>query len=101
MLSEGLFWVQDRLTDFFMWMHAQSGFLRRFGLLRCLSRIGLSCICYAPTHGNFLSLFTLLEDFGYLPRVAFNLDHYFKKGQYGENKAYHVYGIWLHKRQVW
>ena len=27
----------------------------------------------------FFPLFTLLEDFGYLPRVAFNLDHCFKK----------------------
>lgn len=27
----------------------------------------------------FFPLFTLLEDFGYLPRVAFNLDHHFKK----------------------
>ena len=27
----------------------------------------------------FFPLFTLLEDLGYLPRVAFNLDRYFKK----------------------
>jgi ferrous iron transport protein B len=29
----------------------------------------------------FFPLFTLLEDFGYLPRVAFNLDHHFKKAK--------------------
>ena len=27
----------------------------------------------------FFPIFTLLEDFGYLPRVAFNMDHLFKK----------------------
>jgi ferrous iron transport protein B len=33
----------------------------------------------------FFPLFTLLEDFGYLPRVAFNLDTYFKKtGAHGK-----------------
>lgn len=32
-----------------------------------------------PPMAIFFPLFTLLEDFGYLPRVAFNLDRYFKK----------------------
>lgn len=32
-----------------------------------------------PPMAIFFPLFTLLEDFGYLPRVAFNLDHHFKK----------------------
>ena len=32
-----------------------------------------------PPMAIFFPLFTLLEDFGYLPRVAFNLDHCFKK----------------------
>lgn len=32
-----------------------------------------------PPMAIFFPLFTLLEDLGYLPRVAFNLDHMFKK----------------------
>lgn len=32
-----------------------------------------------PPMAIFFPLFTLLEDFGYLPRVAFNLDKYFQK----------------------
>ncbi|MEG1819431.1 MAG: ferrous iron transport protein B [Oscillospiraceae bacterium] len=32
-----------------------------------------------PPMAIFFPLFTLLEDFGYLPRVAFNLDNYFRK----------------------
>ena len=40
----------------------------------------MGSISYVATYGNILSpLFTLLEDLGYLPRVAFNLDHLFKK----------------------
>ncbi len=38
-----------------------------------------------PPMAIFFPLFTLLEDFGYLPRVAFNLDHMFKKsGAHGK-----------------
>ena len=32
-----------------------------------------------PPMAIFFPLFTLLEDLGYLPRVAFNLDNFFKK----------------------
>ncbi len=38
-----------------------------------------------PPMAIFFPLFTLLEDFGYLPRVAFNLDHLFKRvGAHGK-----------------
>jgi ferrous iron transport protein B len=38
-----------------------------------------------PPMAIFFPLFTVLEDFGYLPRVAFNLDHLFKKaGAHGK-----------------
>lgn len=38
-----------------------------------------------PPMAIFFPLFTLLEDFGYLPRVAFNLDRIFKKsGAHGK-----------------
>jgi ferrous iron transport protein B len=38
-----------------------------------------------PPMAIFFPLFTLLEDFGYLPRVAFNLDKYFRKaGAHGK-----------------
>ena len=32
-----------------------------------------------PPMAIFFPLFTILEDLGYLPRIAFNLDHFFKK----------------------
>ena len=38
-----------------------------------------------PPMAIFFPLFTLLEDFGYLPRVAFNLDHAFRRcGAHGK-----------------
>ncbi|MGH7562789.1 MAG: ferrous iron transport protein B [Gemmatimonadales bacterium] len=38
-----------------------------------------------PPMAIFFPLFTLLEDFGYLPRVAFNLDRFFRKaGAHGK-----------------
>ena len=78
MLSEGLFWVQDRLTDFFMWMHAPEWLHGALvlGVYRVLAWVVSVML---PPMAIFFPLFTLLEDFGYLPRVAFNLDHYFKK----------------------
>ncbi len=34
-----------------------------------------------PPMAIFFPLFTLLEDFGYLPRIAFNMDHLFQKAK--------------------
>ena len=49
-----------------------------------------------PPMAIFFPLFTLLEDFGYLPRVAFNLDNSFRKcGAHGKQASYHVYGTWM------
>lgn len=49
-----------------------------------------------PPMAIFFPMFTLLEDLGYLPRIAFNLDKYFKKAcssrKTGTN---HVHGIGL------
>ncbi len=46
------------------------------GVLRCLFWV-ISVML--PPMAIFFPLFTLLEDLGFLPRVAFNLDHIFKK----------------------
>ena len=39
-----------------------------------------------PPMAIFFPLFTLLEDLGYLPRVAFNLDHCFKRCMHAANR---------------
>src|SRR3990172_11714933 len=47
-----------------------------------------------PPMAIFFPLFTLLEDFGYLPRVAFNLDNFFKKaGAHGRQSLTMVMGF--------
>jgi len=38
-----------------------------------LQNFGMGCIGYVASDAIFFPLFTLLEDLGYLPRVAFNL----------------------------
>lgn len=78
LLSTGLFWIQDRLTDFFLWLGTPEwvhGILV-LGLYRVLSWV---IAVMLPPMAIFFPLFTILEDFGYLPRIAFNLDHQFKK----------------------
>ncbi len=47
-----------------------------------------------PPMAIFFPLFTLLEDFGYLPRVAFNLDHVFKRaGAHGKQSLSMMMGF--------
>ena len=78
LLSDGLFWVQDRLTDLFTCLHAPEWLHGALvlGVYRVLAWVVSVML---PPMAIFFPLFTLLEDLGYLPRVAFNLDKYFKK----------------------
>jgi len=83
-LATQLFWLQDRLTELFLalnapdWLH---GFLV-LGVYRALAWVVSVML---PPMAIFFPLFTLLEDAGYLPRVAFNLDRFFKKaGAHGK-----------------
>ena len=80
LLGEGLFWVQERLTDLFMflgapqWLHGALV----LGVWRVLAWVVSVML---PPMAIFFPLFTLLEDLGYLPRVAFVLDHAFQKAR--------------------
>jgi len=73
LLSQALFWVQERLTDFFIsvnapnWLHGALV----LGVYRVLAWVVSVML---PPMAIFFPLFTLLEDLGYLPRVAYNLD---------------------------
>ncbi|MEN8078310.1 ferrous iron transport protein B [Clostridioides difficile] len=78
LLSNGLFWIQDRLTEFFVWIGAPAwveGILVQ-GMYKTLAWVVAVML---PPMAIFFPLFTLLEDLGYLPRIAFNLDNFFKK----------------------
>lgn len=78
LLSKGLFWVQDQLSRAFLALHAPEWLRGALvdGVFRTLAWVVSVML---PPMAIFFPLFTLLEDLGYLPRVAFNLDKYFKK----------------------
>lgn len=78
MLSEFFIFLEDKLLILFNNLNAPtwlSGVLIS-GLFKTL---GWVIAVMLPPMAIFFPLFTLLEDLGYLPRIAFNLDHLFKK----------------------
>ena len=77
-LSSLFFWIEGYLTDFFTYIHSPEWIhgILVLGVYRVVTWV-ISVML--PPMAIFFPLFTLLEDFGYLPRVAFNLDHHFKK----------------------
>ena len=78
MIASVLFAFQDVLTRWFQlvqapaWLHG----ILVLGMYRTLAWVTAVML---PPMAIFFPLFTLLEDLGYLPRVAFNLDNMFKK----------------------
>jgi ferrous iron transport protein B len=84
MLAKVLFGFQDQLTQVFQWVGAPSWLhgVLVLGLYRCLAWVVSVML---PPMAIFFPIFTFLEDLGYLPRVAFNLDKLFKKaGAHGK-----------------
>lgn len=77
LLSNGLFWIQERLTDCFQYIHAPEWLhgILVLGVYRVLAWVVSVML---PPLIIFFPLFTLLEDVGYLPRIAYNLDKPFK-----------------------
>ena len=84
LIATGLFWLQDKMLDFMVnigspvWLYE----MLILGIYRTLAWVVSVML---PPMAIFFPLFTILEDIGYLPRVAFNLDHIFKKsGAHGK-----------------
>ncbi len=78
LLAGLLFGIEDKLTEIFLLINSPSwlsGILVS-GLYRTLAWVVSVML---PPMAIFFPLFTILEDLGYLPRVAFNLDNYFKR----------------------
>lgn len=78
LISKGLFRIQDWLTEFFRYIHAPDWLHGALvlGVYRVLAWV-ISVML--PPMAIFFPLFTLLEDVGYLPRIAYNLDKPFKR----------------------
>jgi len=77
LLAEGLFWLEDQLTLLFRWFGAPEWLegVMVHGIYRSLAWVVAVML---PPMAIFFPLFTLFEDFGYLARVAFNIDRIFK-----------------------
>ncbi|MGI5907242.1 MAG: ferrous iron transport protein B [Christensenellales bacterium] len=78
LIANGLAWVGNQLTGFFHWLGAPA-WVRGILVDGVYKVVSWVVSVMLPPMAIFFPLFTLLEDFGYLPRVAFNLDRYFKK----------------------
>lgn len=78
MLSKVLFWIESKLSEFLMGVGVPAWVDGLFvkGMYRTLAWVVAVML---PPMAIFFPLFTLLEDLGYLPRIAFNLDNFFKR----------------------
>lgn len=78
LLSDALFSLQDVLLKGCD-LVGVSPWLRDMLVLGMYRVLAWVVAVMLPPMAIFFPLFTLLEDFGYLPRVAFHLDHHFRK----------------------
>lgn len=77
-LFDFLFKLETYLMNFLNFLNLPSWFIEPlvYGVYRVLAWVVAVML---PPMAIFFPLFTLLEDVGYLPRIAFNLDKCFKK----------------------
>lgn len=71
-----------------------TGFYKRLFYKRNIHYTQLGGCGNAAANGDIFPLFALIEDFGYLPRIAFNLDKFFSKcGAHGKQGLTMAMGI--------
>lgn len=78
LLWDGLFWLESRIANGLAYIGAPQMMIDVlvYGIYRVLAWVVAVML---PPMAIFFPLFTLLEDLGYLPRVAFNMDRSFKR----------------------
>ena len=78
LLNKGLFWLEPRFYHGLLVLGVPEILCQVliYGVYRVAAWVVSVML---PPMAIFFPLFTLLEDYGYLPRVAFNLDHCFQK----------------------
>lgn len=78
LLSNFFNYIEGKLVYLFEILHAPNWItsLLIYGMFRTL---GWVVAVMLPPMAIFFPLFTILEDLGYLPRIAFNLDGFFRK----------------------
>ena len=84
MIATALFWIEEQASTLFTTLGIPwwiTGFIWH-GVYRGLAWV---IAVMLPPMAIFFPMFTIMEDLGYLPRVAFNLDWMFKKaGAHGK-----------------
>lgn len=78
LLAKAFLLFQDRLSLLITRL-GSPGWLHDILVLGVFRTLAWVISVMLPPMAIFFPLFTLLEDLGYLPRIAFNLDYYFKK----------------------
>ncbi|MBE7019253.1 MAG: ferrous iron transporter B [Ruminococcaceae bacterium] len=78
LLSAGFYHMEAWLRSIAGWLHCPP-LLCDFLCGGVFRTVGQIVSVMLPPMAIFFILFTLLEDLGYLPRIAFNLDHIFQK----------------------
>lgn len=84
MLSNLLFGFEEKISNIFIYFNAPK-WLHGIVVLGMYRTLAWVVSVMLPPMAIFFPLFTLLENLGYLPRVAFNLDNAFRKaGTHGK-----------------
>ena len=78
MLSNFFNYIQNKLLYLFEILHVPT-FITNLLINGMYKTVAWVVAVMLPPMAIFFPMFTLLEDLGYLPRIAFNLDNYFKK----------------------
>ncbi len=78
LLSEFFGFIQEKLVLLFDYLHIPA-FIKGVLIDGMYQTLTWVVSVMLPPMAIFFPLFTILEDLGYLPRIAFNLDNYFKK----------------------
>lgn len=78
LLSSLFSWLEEQLNTFMTWIHSPQWLQEMLvsGIFRTTAWVVSVML---PPMAIFFPLFTLLEDVGYLPRIAFNMDKFFRK----------------------
>ena len=78
LLSNFFNYIQNKLIYLFNFLHIPN-FITELLINGMYKTVAWVVSVMLPPMAIFFPLFTFLEDIGYLPRIAFNLDNYFKK----------------------
>ncbi len=93
LLSNMFGYIENKLLTFFDFINAPN-WLSGVLVLGIYKTVTWVVAVMLPPMAIFFPLFTLLEDSGFLPRIAFNLDNFFKKANaHGKQALTMIMGI--------